>query len=167
MLPRKRKSSKKTTRRDLPKPNDLALCKTKLDTHAEGLRILGRFEPSAEKLVKAARKVLQDGPKQNRDSKVYARVLGDIQRQTTPATTMLFAATIGQQLASHLPRDERPKLVQFVISRNAKWSCRVLDSLAVAYGFSPSDHSPAGTTECVDGNMETSGNMTARQERKN
>jgi len=170
MIPRRGKSSKKKTKKRDPR-GKLALCQTKLDKHADAVRILGRFEPRAVKLVEGARKLLQAESTPNRDSEVYARILGDIRRQTTPAIMMLFAATIGQQLASHLPSHERTSLVQFVTSRRSKWSCQVLESLAEAYEFTqlnvlPLDHPRMTTTETIDEVMKTSGSTAVRQERK-
>lgn len=172
MIPRRGKSSKKKTkRRDPPQTTNLAPCQTKLEKHADAVRVLGRFEPRAAKLVEGARKVLQAEYKPNRDSEVYARVLGDIRRQTTPGIMMFFAATIGKQLTSHLPFPERISLVQFVTSHSPKWSCEVLDSLAVAYGFTQLnvlslDHPHMTTTGTIDEILTPSGSTTIRQERK-
>jgi hypothetical protein len=106
----------------------VAECTEKLRKSIENLKILGRLDKKATKLVTTAASILRSRPT-NREGKLYQTFLRDIYRQCGREQVVLCAAGLGKQRVVCLNTQDRTRLVHYVKTNTAALTSPVLNAL--------------------------------------
>jgi hypothetical protein len=105
-----------------------AECTEKLRKSMTNLKILGRLEKKATKLISSAIEILKL-EQTTREGKLYQNFLSDIFRQCGREQVLLCAAGLGKQRVVCLTAQDRIGLVHYVKTNKAAFASPILDAL--------------------------------------
>jgi len=119
---------------NLDSPNGISECCEKIQKSVASLKILGRLDDRAAKLVDAAVETMTT-PQTVRASKVYQTFLHDILRHCGRGLVLLCAASLGRQRVITLNSQGRIQLVHYVKNHKTTLDSSTLDSLATEFAI--------------------------------